>query len=49
MSTAPILRPNSKAEELQRIANEYNRKLVAEFPTQNFAAGGDLFLGACRR
>jgi hypothetical protein len=44
MSTAP--EPHPKAEELQRLAQEYNRKLIDEFPALNFASrGGDLFLG----
>lgn len=44
MSTAH--EPNAKVGELQRLAREYNRKLIKEFPALNFASrGGDLFLG----
>jgi len=37
--------PNQKLLDLQQLAQRYNQKLIAEFPTANFARGGDLFLG----
>jgi hypothetical protein len=44
MSIAP--EPHRDVEELQRLAQECNRKLIDEFPALNFASrGGDLFLG----
>jgi hypothetical protein len=44
MSIAP--EPHPKLEELQRLAQEYNRKLIDEFPRLKFLSkGGDLFLG----
>jgi hypothetical protein len=37
--------PDFKVKRLQRLAQDYNTKLITEFPDVNFASGGNLFLG----